>query len=81
MRHVRAVVQCSTCGRVSHGMPVELDDDTREISGEEATEVLRLAVQGLVRTQPDDLHCPTCGTPVFSACTKLRLVYEEGGTH
>jgi len=81
MRHVRAVVKCPTCGRLSHGMPVELRDDEREISGEEATEVLRLCVQGLVRTQEDDLHCPACGTPVFSPLTKLRLVYEEGGTH
>jgi len=81
MRHVRAVVKCPTCGRVSHGMPVELNDDTREISGEEATEVLRLAVQGLVRTQEDNLMCPVCHTPVFSPVTKLMLMYGKGEVH
>ena len=78
MRHVRATVKCSPCGRVSHGLPVELPDDVREVSGEEATELLRLAVQGLVRTQQDDLCCPVCHTQLFSQNAKILLVYGEG---
>lgn len=75
---VTAVVKCEACGRVSKGQAVELPDSNVTNCDEAAAEeILRRAVQGLMRAYGNDLHCPGCRVPIFSRGAKMRLVYEE----
>gem|GEM_PF-1898033 len=77
-KHVHAVIRCSICGHVSHGAPIRLPaSKPGNASREEALEVLRRAVQGLVMTLGDDLECPGCRTRIFQQDAKLLLVYDD----
>ncbi len=80
MKGVRAVVECGTCGRVTRGVPVPVDE-TPEMEDEEITEILRRVVGGLIRAKGYDLVCPGCGVKVFSHGTRLFLVYDDGKVH
>ncbi len=71
MKHMRVVIECPACRRVTRGRMVGVFGD------EEVVDDLAAALTGLIDGQGKPRVCPGCGVALHAQGAKIYLVYEQ----